>query len=71
MTMDLPQLEPGGSRTTILGLELGPQMSPMIPSNMTTVIMKNTLAQISITDQSTRADMPASGTGKHGESVTT
>ena len=70
MTMDPPQLELGGSKMTAPGSELSPLMSLIPLSNMTTVIMKNILAQISITDWSTQADMLASGTGKLGESVT-
>jgi hypothetical protein len=54
MMMDPPQLEPGGSRMTIPGLEPGPLMSLMIPSNTIALIMeimKTTLAQISMMAQ--------------------
>jgi hypothetical protein len=40
MMMAQPQLEHGGSRTTIPGSEPGQQMILMIPSSTITVIMK-------------------------------
>ena len=71
MMMDPLQLELGGSKVTALGSELLAQMILMKQSSTTVLIMKNTPAQISMTDKSTQADILASGTGKLGESVTT
>ena len=54
MTMDLPQLELGGSKEIALGLELGPQMSLIKPLNTIAVItenLKNTPAPISMMAQ--------------------
>jgi hypothetical protein len=71
MTMDLPQLELGGSRETALGSERGPQMSLMIPSSMIAPTMKSTCVSILTMEKSTLKDILVSGTGKHGESVNT
>jgi hypothetical protein len=54
MTMDLHQLELGGSKETALGLEHGLPMILMIPSSMIALIMeimKTTPAQISMMAQ--------------------
>ena len=69
--MDPPLPEPGGSKVTALGSEPLPLMNQMKLSSMITAIMKNILAQISMTDKSTQVDILVSGTGKLGESVTT
>ena len=71
MTMDLHQLELGGSKETALGSELGPQTSLMIPSSMIALITKSTCASILTMEKSTLKDILVSGTGKHMESVTT
>jgi hypothetical protein len=71
MTMDLPQLELGGSRETALGSEHLPLMSLMIPSSMIAPTMKSTCVSILTMEKLTLKDILVSGTGKHGESVNT
>ena len=71
MMMDPLQLELGGSRETAPGLEPLPLMIPMKQSSMTAPITKSICALILTTEKSTLKDIPVSGTGKPGESVTT
>ena len=71
MTMDLPQPELGGSKETAPGLEHGPLMILMIPSNTTALITKSTCVLTSTTEKSTLKDLAVSGTGKHTASVIT
>ena len=70
MTMDLQQLELGGSKVIAPGSEPGLLMNPMKPSSTTVLTTKSTCALISTMVKSTQVDMLVIGTGKHGENVT-